>query len=141
MRRHLCVLSGFVMISLCSGCATTHSPSLLALENRVHVLETKVEDLSSQNNMACCLAADPSQSDILMTKEGESAAVIAVKMTKEQIQLALKNIGYYDGKIDGKIGSRSKIAIKEFQKDMGLKVDGVAGQKTKEKLAKYLQGK
>ncbi|MFH1692223.1 MAG: peptidoglycan-binding domain-containing protein [Candidatus Omnitrophota bacterium] len=141
MRRRLFIMSGFFGVLLCSGCATTHSSSLLALENRLHVLETKVEDLSSQNEMTCCLVKDPSVSDTLVVKEVEPTSVIAAKMTKEQIQLALKNIGYYDGKIDGKIGPRSKIAIKEFQKDMGLKVDGVAGRMTKEKLAKYLQGK
>jgi peptidoglycan hydrolase-like protein with peptidoglycan-binding domain len=60
-------------------------------------------------------------------------------MTKKQIQKALKNAGYYDGNVDGKMGPKTKTAIKEFQKSVGLKADGVAGRNTKEKLLKYLQ--
>jgi murein L,D-transpeptidase YcbB/YkuD len=37
------------------------------------------------------------------------------------------------------MGHKTKAAIKEFQKNMGLKADGVCGRNTKEKLAKYLQ--
>lgn len=50
------------------------------------------------------------------------------------VQYLLKSLGYYKGKLDGKIGSKSKQAIKSFQKDHGLKVDGVAGKNTKRKL-------
>jgi peptidoglycan hydrolase-like protein with peptidoglycan-binding domain len=59
-------------------------------------------------------------------------------MTKKQIQKALKNAGYYDGVADGKMGPKTRTAIMEFQKNMGLKADGVAGRNTKEKLLKYL---
>ena len=52
--------------------------------------------------------------------------------------MALANAGYYDGKIDGKIGSVSTKAIKEFQKDNGLKVDGIVGGQTWAKLSEYL---
>ncbi len=131
---------GVLAVLFCSGCATTKS-SLLALEGRVQVLEDKVGDLSKQDNMSCCLVTDPLKEDTLSVEEAEHASVTAAKMTKQQIQIALKNVGYYDGKVDGKIGSRSKAAIKQFQKDMGLKADGVAGKKTKEKLVKYLEGK
>lgn len=140
MKRRVLILSGFFMVLLCSGCATTRS-SLVALENRVQVLETKVEDLSIRKNMTACLVPDLKASDGLAAGETDSISVSAANMTKEQIQLALKNVGYYNGKIDGKLGSQSQAAIKEFQKDMGLKIDGVAGRKTKEKLVKYLEGR
>ncbi|MGL1931053.1 MAG: lytic murein transglycosylase [Desulfotalea sp.] len=45
---------------------------------------------------------------------------------KEQVQTILQNKGYYDGKIDGSIGIGSRTAIKEYQKDMKLPVNGVA---------------
>ena len=46
------------------------------------------------------------------------------------IQKALKNAGYYQGAIDGKIGSGTKQAIRNFQRDKGIVPDGVCGRQT-----------
>jgi len=59
-------------------------------------------------------------------------------LTKKDIQLALKNAGFYNGQIDGKIGKKTKKAIREFQKANGLKADGKVGLKTKDLLSRYL---
>ncbi|MDP3804094.1 MAG: peptidoglycan-binding domain-containing protein [Candidatus Omnitrophota bacterium] len=56
----------------------------------------------------------------------------------KDIQLALKNAGFYTGSIDGKIGPKTKSAIVEFQKARGLKADGKVGPKTWAELEKYL---
>ena len=58
--------------------------------------------------------------------------------TSEQIQSALKKAGYYKGDIDGKVGSKSKKAIVNFQIDNNLGADGVVGSKTWSKLKEYL---
>jgi len=58
--------------------------------------------------------------------------------TLEEIQTALKNAGYYTGKVDGKIGPKSKKAIEAFQQDNGLKADGKVGSKTWGKLKAHL---
>jgi peptidoglycan hydrolase-like protein with peptidoglycan-binding domain len=55
-----------------------------------------------------------------------------------EIQTALKNAGFYNGPIDGKIGPKTKTAIEEFQKANGLKVDGKVGTKTWAILSKHL---
>ena len=46
------------------------------------------------------------------------------------IQTALKNKGYYTGSIDGIFGTNTKKAVTAFQRDNGLKADGIAGEKT-----------
>ncbi|MBO4734191.1 MAG: peptidoglycan-binding protein, partial [Clostridia bacterium] len=46
------------------------------------------------------------------------------------IQNALKKKGYYTGAVDGIFGSRTLAAVKSFQRDAGLLVDGIAGPKT-----------
>ena len=46
------------------------------------------------------------------------------------LQVLLKNNGYYKGKVDGQIGSKSITAIKKFQKNSGLSADGVIGKDT-----------
>lgn len=56
----------------------------------------------------------------------------------KDIQLALKNAGFYAGSIDGKIGPKTKAAVIEFQKVKGLKTDGKVGSKTWAELEKYL---
>jgi peptidoglycan hydrolase-like protein with peptidoglycan-binding domain len=58
-----------------------------------------------------------------------------------QIQAALKNAGYYQGAIDGKLGKQSRQAIKDFQKASNLSVDGKVGKKTWAALREYLQKK
>ena len=62
----------------------------------------------------------------------------AVELSPKQIQRALKNAGFYNGEIDGKIGSRTKEAIKRFQKAHGLKGDGIVGKRTSIELNKCL---
>lgn len=46
------------------------------------------------------------------------------------LQAKLKELGYDVGKIDGISGKMTKSAVKSFQKDNNLKVDGVAGKNT-----------
>ena len=53
-------------------------------------------------------------------------------MTTKRLQMNLKYLGYYDDKIDGIKGKKTLNAIKQFQADNGLAVDGIAGQKTKD---------
>lgn len=51
-------------------------------------------------------------------------------MTDKQKQLLLAYLGYYVGEIDGNFGKMSIIAAKAFQKDYGLKPDGIVGKDT-----------
>ncbi len=47
-----------------------------------------------------------------------------------QIQTRLKELGYNPGTIDGIYGTNTQNAVKAFQRDKGLSVDGIAGPKT-----------
>lgn len=60
------------------------------------------------------------------------------KPSNIEIQTALKHAGFYEGKIDGSIGPKSKKAIENFQSANGLKVDGKVGPKTWEALSRHL---
>ena len=56
-------------------------------------------------------------------------------MTVKQYQSTLHYyFAYYNGRIDGKVGSQTKAAIKAFQKAYGLSADGIYGTKTDAKL-------
>ncbi len=53
-----------------------------------------------------------------------------------ELQSRLQYLGFYNGKIDGVFGWRTYWALRNFQYEFGLKVDGLAGQDTKDKLVK-----
>ncbi len=50
--------------------------------------------------------------------------------TVKTIQQKLKNWGYYKGSVDGIFGSKTKEAVKYFQRKNGLTADGIVGNKT-----------
>lgn len=65
--------------------------------------------------------------------------IVRVPVSNEKVQKALKNAGYYNGNIDGKLGAKTKSAIKEFQKAQDLKPDGVVGKATWAALKSYVE--
>ncbi len=50
------------------------------------------------------------------------------------IQTRLKELGYFNDRVDGIFGSRTKEALIAFQRDRGLTADGIAGKNTLEAL-------
>lgn len=60
------------------------------------------------------------------------------KPTNKDIQIALQNAGFYKGQIDGDIGPLTKEAIREFQAENNLVVDGEIGLKTWKVLKEFL---
>jgi len=53
-----------------------------------------------------------------------------------RLQFALHSFGYYNGEVDGVYGPVTTDAVKAFQKDNNLKVDGMAGPVSRGTLAK-----
>lgn len=51
-----------------------------------------------------------------------------------ELQGRLKFLGFYTGKVDGVFGWRTYWAVRHFQYEFGLKIDGLVGPKTKLKL-------
>ena len=57
-------------------------------------------------------------------RKGSSGSVVT------QIQKKLAAEGYYKASIDGIYGSRTAAAVRSYQRDRGLKVDGICGPET-----------
>src|SRR5690625_1038081 len=53
-----------------------------------------------------------------------------------ELQARLKHIGFFTGDIDGVFGWRTYWALRNFQYEFGMEIDGMAGHKTKEMLEK-----
>lgn len=50
------------------------------------------------------------------------------------LQTKLKQLGFYDEKVDGAYGESTAVAVSKFQKSAGLKADGIAGPTTWERI-------
>jgi murein L,D-transpeptidase YcbB/YkuD len=117
-----------------SGCATlSDSPSrteIYRLKDRISILE---EELGQKRKENIELRQEIAELERLVEEK-----TILRMPTGEEVQEALKNAGFYDGEIDGQVGLRTKMAIREFQEANGLNPDGVVGSRTWEILRKHL---
>jgi len=135
------ILLTAVIIFVLAGCATTKKP---AAGSETEELQTKISDLEKQlqskDEEIRDLEERLSKIKTPETEEIVNAQEVDIsKVTPKSIQTALKNAGFYSGAIDGKIGRKTKEAIKEFQKANGLKADGIVGKQTWSKLQKNLE--
>jgi murein L,D-transpeptidase YcbB/YkuD len=103
--------------------------SLSEEKQKTTELESKIESLSSEL-----------ESFKGTTLYEEKPTVTPDDFTKK-VQLALYTAGFDPGKIDGKMGPQTVQAVKNFQEANALKVDGIVGKETWEKLQGYLEMK
>jgi len=145
IRHKLVTLVVLVIFAIAfGGCATTRKQSDLeiqGLRNQVSALQTQLQTKDDEIN-----ALKESLNKLREQKpaEGKTTVHKRVLETKEhptakQIQVALKNAGYYAGIIDGKMGKQTRGAIKAFQKANNLRVNGRAGKQTWNLLKQYLE--
>ncbi|MBU1998794.1 MAG: peptidoglycan-binding domain-containing protein [Candidatus Omnitrophota bacterium] len=137
----LIVVIGLALL-INSGCATTgrkESLQVQGLKNQVMVLENKLlEKEQDIYNLNEALNARESKAPVTAIS---TSAEVKSRPNIKQIQLSLKNAGYDVGALDGKMGAKTKSAIKEFQKSNNLKADGNVGPKTWKLLRPYLDKK
>jgi peptidoglycan hydrolase-like protein with peptidoglycan-binding domain len=130
------LLLGLVALFIISlnGCASSRNKDLeiQGLRNQVAALESQTPVKTEEVFSDQVIVNIEDSNKIGDIKEGPSP---------RQIQAALKNAGYYQGVIDGKIGRQSRQAIRDFQRANNLSVDGKVGKKTWAVLREYLQKK
>ena len=132
-------LTGLLVVL--GGCATTQSGQSATdlqlrvsdLENQIAAKDAEIKDLKyTMKDMAYDLdrtktrQPKTSKTDVYVKNDD----ILRVNVSPENVQRALKAAGYYKGNVDGKLGSGSKAAIKKFQKDHDLQVDGIIGNQT-----------
>ncbi len=125
-------------IVLIGGCATYDTARLNDLESRLARLEKKVLP-APEAAVESATAEGTARGSASVVEEGAPAPEIAIPETptKKDIQMSLKNAGYYDGKIDGKLGPKTKAAVEAFQDANNLVVDGKIGVNTWSKLRAF----
>lgn len=131
----------FFAVSL-TGCASArkkHEMEVQGLKNQISVLESTVQSKDDEITVLRNSLAAEKESSIRSAASGIPET--KSRPSAKQIQAALKNAGLYDGAVDGKLGKKTREAIKEFQKTNNLPADGKVGKKTWNILRSYLESK
>ncbi|MDP3041149.1 MAG: peptidoglycan-binding domain-containing protein [Candidatus Omnitrophota bacterium] len=132
-------LAAVVIFGL-SGCATVNKNEALlnqGLRNKVLALEAQ---LSEKDNEINSLKESITTSNQGVNSGAQDTGEVKRVDTK-LIQTALKNAGYFQGSVDGRMGRKTRLAVKEFQKANNLHVDGRVGKNTWIALKEYLDKK
>ncbi|HXV28383.1 MAG TPA: peptidoglycan-binding protein [bacterium] len=137
-----------------SGCATKKTKKdISALQSQVGALTDELTRLDqSLQETRASIQEQQNKISSLESRRGSGSArsdasvsagiyrtPSGFELPARNIQQALKNAGYYQGSIDGKVGSQTRGAIQAFQRDNGLGTDGVVGRQTWSKLKVYLE--
>lgn len=67
-----------------------------------------------------------------------SGLIVEGEINVKTLQTALRNARFNPGEVDGRLGSKTLFALKEFQAAHGLKPDGIIGRRTINQLLQYL---
>ena len=144
MFRKVFVLSLLVVFAVslvgCASMSTVKQKDLeiQGLRNQVSALETQSQSKDQEiNNLREALAKADEQAKPAMVQSGTEKRFSSLK----DIQVALKNAGFYQGNIDGRIGRQTREAIKAFQKANNLKGNGKLNKRTRAALMEYLNMK
>jgi len=143
MFRKAFVLSLLVVFAVSlAGCASMSTVKqkdleIQGLRNQVSVLEAQTQSKDQEiNNLKEALTKVDEQAKVATVSPGKEKAKGSLGL--KDIQTALKNAGFYQGDIDGRMGKQTREAIKAFQKANNLKVNGKANKKTRALLSDYL---
>jgi murein L,D-transpeptidase YcbB/YkuD len=135
---------GMLFLAVCfflSGCSGSKEARVGYLESKNLEIEGRLESMEQRltalevyyQDLAKAKTAKPDEPAVIDTKTAVNM------MTDSDVQIALKNAGFYTGTVDGLLGPGTANAIREFQQANGLNSDGIAGDKTKGLLLQYLK--
>ncbi len=135
--RFIVYLLAFVMVL--SGCATTRAKKpdekaemnsqIQAMQNELQAKDQQILDLQAQLDSA---QNSLDNSGVYSSKKSaKGSSYIRVSgVTVTDVQKALERAGLDPGPVDGRLGKRTKSALKAFQRRNNLRADGIVGEKT-----------
>ncbi|WP_177344654.1 L,D-transpeptidase family protein [Evansella clarkii] len=125
-----------------AGCVRMHNEEVRWLFDKVKVntpvvitsSSSSFESIAKSNGFKVSGGPSASQSGGTLKQGSRGESV-------KELQKNLNTLGYNPNGIDGVFGPGTASAVKKFQKDNKLTVDGVAGTKTKNLIEEKLKGK
>lgn len=146
MKRTVTVFTTILLgtLVLTTGCASKkrHQRDIANLQGQIGALQSDVArlDQSLRDTETALKTTQERGSGSALGQFTEGAIYrtpAGFELPAASIQRALKNAGYYSGPIDGKVGSGTKQALRNFQRDKGLNPDGVCGRQTWSQLKSF----
>lgn len=127
-----------VVLCLASGCATTkpHRPDpaqdpqrqIAELQSQLQAKDQEIQDLHYQLESSRQALPD---TNFTASGGGDPKNILRVAGVSEiELQKALSRAGFDPGPVDGRLGKKTRAAIKAFQRRHNLSADGVVGEKT-----------
>jgi murein L,D-transpeptidase YcbB/YkuD len=161
LKSYLKMLFVLINLTFLAGCATlpqkADESKIQSLKNRISLLEAEIVKKDTEIiNLTNILEKEKQEKERLLVtlnkqkqtiKDLSEAVQEEIKKTRGKtyyksvikVQTALRNAGFDVGLIDGKMGSRTQEALKEFQKAHGLPADGSLDKQTWVLLQEYLE--
>jgi peptidoglycan hydrolase-like protein with peptidoglycan-binding domain len=144
MKKMMGLVLGLGVVAMIVGCqkkeahVSVEEPIVTEETSATAIANMEMNSLNMSTDVNAIGGAALSAMDAASATVEQAVTAVIENPTPQQIQEALKSAGYYDGKIDGTIGPKTKRAIEKFQTESGLKADGKVGHKTWAKLATHL---
>ena len=137
------VTSLFCIVILVAGCASQPSSGQLSSTPVAEEYEnTLVENMpvsqpAEDVNVATTLSAQQGDTATLMPEDGEQGVAWVQQPEFDHddviwIQQRLKDLGYYNGSVDGVVGQVTRGAIKDYQRDQAVTANGVPSAELRE---------
>jgi murein L,D-transpeptidase YcbB/YkuD len=152
-----------IILFMLGGCVTAEKDyETQSLKERVLLLEAQIQEKESQiaqiTNASNVINQEKNELQNIIDRQEEKIESLTKSLQKIErekevfpksksktyysfvikIQTALKNAGFDPGLIDGKLGSRTRRALKEFQSSNGLPSDGRVDKQTWDLLRNHL---
>lgn len=142
MKKRAGLFFGLIILTslIVSGCATAKprrtdaqpatgpvNPQVAALQSELQAKDQQIQDLQYQLEQG---RGPETNYSTRSTKGGKSSLITVSGVSVRDVQRALERAGFDPGRIDGKMGKKTKAAIKAFQRAHNLTADGVVGRRT-----------
>jgi murein L,D-transpeptidase YcbB/YkuD len=132
-------------VILTAGCASTRArkadpqvdqqAQIAQMQNDLAMKDQQIQELQYQLQGQQSALSSQSNFSADSASSRSSSYIRVSGVSVRQVQQALLNKGYDPGPIDGKMGKKTKSAIKQFQRSNNLKADGIIGQRTWSRLS------
>jgi len=132
---------GFYSGQITGNIGSKTEAAIKAFQKKHGLSESGVPDAKTLAKLQSLYAGNTGDASDSAEKEEESSAQASYSAADvEKAQTMLKEMGIYYGEITGNVGTKTKAAIKAFQKKYGLVQSGVPGAETLAKLESIYGG-
>jgi murein L,D-transpeptidase YcbB/YkuD len=138
------ILAFLISAAFLPGCATTGGSVKQENDNlkiQMQNLQTQLQQKDAEIDSLRKTLSSTTEEKYYASRQTRAASrgVSTEHPSGKDIQTALANAGFDPGTLDGKLGKKTRQAIRDFQKANALDADGKVGKKTWSLLAPYLE--